>query len=590
MVLLMLFALVGGEWVETTQVDFADGSYEVNLYSSHRGNGAVEFTPRWDANNDEWLDLVSCDVYGGSCIYWGAKSGFSDERRTYYLEGSGGVAFADLNTDGYTDYISTGPMCIHWGTPNGPGTADCTYLEESEEACFVADFDKDGYLDIAFDFANEDYGGIYWGSPSGYSETNVTLLPTVQAQHNIESADLNKDGWLNLVFVNQMGAYNTIYWGSESGFAPSNRKQLSYLTDYIHGCSVADLDADGWLDLVFTGNHDIEESWIYWGLDFSSTARTRLNTGECYGGSAVCDLNKDGLLDIVFFRGARDGSSYQTRIQWGDSDRFRSDSFSLVGPEFRASGGFVADFEQDGHLDIFVNSYDEASPIMYGPEFDSSEVTWLHGGIDHHAMAREIGNVYTREYSEEYYSSIHDADMDVGYVELSWDDSCPGQSRIRFAVRTGEKPDTSNDWPAWSPVNNGEPIIISDGFCSVHRYIQYKAIFEYTNPAELPILKEVQIKYEETEEIAEPLPITDKGIALDVIPTPTTSLCATYSLPHGESGTLTLYDATGRRIERMTIKGSGSIEFTSALPSGVYIVRLETLKRTVTRKAVILLK
>ena len=64
-------------------------------------------------------------------------------------------------------------------------------------------------------------------------------------------------------------------------------------------------------------------------------------------------------------------------------------------------------------------------------------------------------------------------------------------------------------------------------------------------------------------------------------------LRVSYSLPYGESGTLTLYDAAGRRIERMMVKGSGSVEFAEALPSGVYIVRLETKRTTLIRKSVI---
>ena len=65
-------------------------------------------------------------------------------------------------------------------------------------------------------------------------------------------------------------------------------------------------------------------------------------------------------------------------------------------------------------------------------------------------------------------------------------------------------------------------------------------------------------------------------------------LRVSYSLPYGESGTLTLYDATGRRIGRVNVRGSGSVDFTSPLPSGVYIVRLETGQTTITKKAVLL--
>lgn len=69
----------------------------------------------------------------------------------------------------------------------------------------------------------------------------------------------------------------------------------------------------------------------------------------------------------------------------------------------------------------------------------------------------------------------------------------------------------------------------------------------------------------------------------------TDPLRVAYSIPAGQLGTLTLYDAAGRRIERANIRGgSGQVDFSSALPSGVYFVRLESADLTITKKAVLL--
>jgi hypothetical protein len=51
--LILAVLLFAGEWIETTQEDFADGLYEYNLYASHREDGAVEFAGRFDLNNDD---------------------------------------------------------------------------------------------------------------------------------------------------------------------------------------------------------------------------------------------------------------------------------------------------------------------------------------------------------------------------------------------------------------------------------------------------------------------------------------------------------------------------------------------------------
>ena len=92
------FIIFAAEWVETTQYDFADGFYEVNLYASHRGDGAVEFSPRFDANNDGWIDLLTCNEAGNSKIFWGDSTGFSDFNNTYYERGYGGGTFADFKS------------------------------------------------------------------------------------------------------------------------------------------------------------------------------------------------------------------------------------------------------------------------------------------------------------------------------------------------------------------------------------------------------------------------------------------------------------------------------------------------------------
>lgn len=595
MLLFVLCTLAEAEWLETTQQDFADGIYERDLYASFRGNGSVEFAPRWDANDDGWMDILSVNVYGGSTIFLGGPHGYSDGRKLFYAEGIGGGAFADLDIDGFTDFVVTGILGTHIypGKEGGPDQNNPFELGEGEEACFVADFNKDGWLDIAFDYADPETAGIYWGSSSGYSDENVTHLPVSQAQHNMEAADLNKDGWLDLLYPNQYGNSYTIYWGGTDGFAASNKTDIPFLSSYIHGASVADLDADGELDLIFTGNYGIYESWIYWGPEYKSSEKTVLETGECYGGSVVADLNKDGRLDIVYFRGAREENAYKTRIQWGDGNRFRNDCHDLVGPSSRASGGLVADFNRDGTLDIFFNSYNEASPILWGPDYSAECATYLHGGIDHHSLAREIGNVYTREYKEIYYSSIYDTKMDLNWIEYEYDASCPGSSKIHLAIRTGAHLDdfkqttimsASTEKDDWLTLGDNERIESALMGCN-QRYIQYRVIFEYVNPAQLPSLEEVGIIYE-----GESLkPTSSSGesredVTLAVNPEGYSRCRIKLSSIPGTPVQLCIYDAGGRLVSTLidSRTGTGTSEFLweglddqgKATSNGVYFIRL----------------
>ncbi|NLI98296.1 T9SS type A sorting domain-containing protein, partial [bacterium] len=85
--------------------------------------------------------------------------------------------------------------------------------------------------------------------------------------------------------------------------------------------------------------------------------------------------------------------------------------------------------------------------------------------------------------------------------------------------------------------------------------------------------------------IVEPVtPTSPSAIQLEI-----TSLSSVrYTLPSGERGTLTVYDPSGRRIESYRIQGEGQVAMKSSLSSGVYFVKLEAGKTSVTRKAVVL--
>jgi hypothetical protein len=86
--------------------------------------------------------------------------------------------------------------------------------------------------------------------------------------------------------------------------------------------------------------------------------------------------------------------------------------------------------------------------------------------------------------------------------------------------------------------------------------------------------------------ISEPVTHLD-AISLEV-QSFTSPLSVSYTLPYTEQGTLTLYDASGRRVERVNVQGSGRVELGAALSAGVYIVKLDAETQSITKKAVVL--
>jgi len=493
-------------WRETSQRDFGDGRFESNIFASFRFGGTVEFVPRFDLNNDGWMDLVCSEGYGDHVyIYFGDASGFVPSRsRSYPVPGGAACDIADLNYDGYPDLIHMGWRAqahgtIYWGTASGPDPQNTTLLPVSNsEAVATADLDGDGYLDLVF--ASEDGTScIYWGSSAGYSASDVTLIYLgTDTGHNWVVADINRDGYLDLLAccTNQYPRQPIFYFG------PGRTYRTEWL-DYsagggfnAQGITVADLDQNGWLDIVYTGHNNVTEAWVYWGSDsgFAFDRRTVLNTDRCFGGSAAYDFNSDGLLDLLFFRGSYyPPSQFKPVIYYntGSYPYFDNAHSSLIGPfTMNSTGGRVADFDGDGSVDIYFDDFDsDSAKVLWGPVWN--KVTELPCNSGHHGVARPIGNIYDRCYREDYVSSVFDGGAPTNWHAVTWDDSAPGGSSIDVAIRTGTTAAPDPTWSGWRAMANGDTV--PDSLNS--RYVQYRATLEYQNPASLPMLFEVRIDY-----------------------------------------------------------------------------------------------
>ncbi|MBM3323109.1 VCBS repeat-containing protein, partial [candidate division WOR-3 bacterium] len=454
-------------WVETTHADFADGIIDPQMYVSLRGqlepdSGCVEFFSRFDVNNDGWYDLGCSDDSGPNLtIYLGSPAGYFPESRLRYgpLGSGGNIDLADLNLDGHAELIHSGwrdgRAAIYWGTPSGPSPFDTTVLDydgEGEDVS-VYDLDKDAYLDILVGSSN---GRLYifWGSKDGYLTSNRSAVNLGRSLgHNIEVADLDRDGWGDIVLSSWTWGENPIvYWGPNR--QPRTIIWLPGRWNNFHGISVADLDKNGWLDIVYTGYDTVVTSYIYFGTDsgFSVNNRTEVHPGQCYGGSAVVDLNDDSWLDIVFLRGNWiHGGTWKPVVYYNTlrapcfSDSNRVD---LGTGTFNASGGFIGDFDRDDIPDIFVNNMiaRDSSFILWGPDY--MRRTGLPSHLDHHGVFREPGNVYDRSLTAYYRSSVFDAGDTARCMSgaCRWLAFEPPGSKVLVACRSGDAPVPDSTW------------------------------------------------------------------------------------------------------------------------------------------------
>ncbi|MEJ1972435.1 MAG: VCBS repeat-containing protein [Lacunisphaera sp.] len=331
-----------------------------------------------DLNGDGWPDIAIANASNGttslvpSYVYWGSKDGFVSERRTELPTlGANAVASADLNGDGQPDLVFANsnndqvydvPSYIYWGSATGYAPYLRSDLQSfGAVSVNLSDLNRDGIIDaiLVNQYAgtvHEINSHIYWGNPHHYySPASMTSLPSHGA-YGTAAVDFNNDGYCDLVICNSYQNKSYLYWGGTDGFSPTRRQELT--VGRVLACCSADLNRDGFLDLIFVGSVNGERiSTILWGSagGYADDRKTELKLkGKASDNANVADLNHDGYLDLVF----NDSSTGTLDVFWGGAQEYSGEHSSI----YPTSPGALklADLNGDGFLDfIIAGSVDE---------------------------------------------------------------------------------------------------------------------------------------------------------------------------------------------------------------------------------------
>ena len=231
------------------------------------------------------------------------------------------------------------------------------------------DFNDDGWPDLLVLHNAEDQpflhpdGDLYWGGPEGFDIKKKIQLETPGAWGG-HCADLNKDGYLDILSCG--GATVRIFYGGPDGYTKENEVHLNVMGKELEGRSgilwpaLADLNGDGWLDLVTPISWQPCSRVYFCGPDGFSNERSILLPVENALTVRIADLNKDGYPDLIF--GSR--ASYHRNVYhegtvtifWGGPDGYSGYNCCVL-PSYQSNCITIADLNGDGWLDIFASSY-----------------------------------------------------------------------------------------------------------------------------------------------------------------------------------------------------------------------------------------
>jgi hypothetical protein len=315
-----------------------------------------------------------------------AHAAFVDMNAVLNIPGCIGAAWGDYDGDGYPDLAIVGNQALGYGVAVLHNEHGFTFTDVRDELGLPltfngeitpawADYDNDGKLDL-FVASDGLLDKLYDNSGSAFAdmatEAGFTdFIGTGHAARTVSWGDYDNDNLLD-VFICQTlpgGISRLCHNNGDGTFTDATDEAgLTLLAAAEAGnCSAwADYDNDGWLDLLVTrmqrrpmlyhNNHD---------GTFTEVGAASFSAIPDSTGVAWADYDNDGWLDCYI------ASQTQTR-DWlfhnnGDGTFTEvGETAGLAGDGSWADGVAWADYDNDGHIDLFVGNVETSNqPFLY---------------------------------------------------------------------------------------------------------------------------------------------------------------------------------------------------------------------------------
>jgi len=227
---------------------------------------------------------------------------------------------------------------------------------DGTEAVGVGDFNHDGIPDLAVSNHNDGTLSILIGQAAGGYVAATTIqyraFLNVFSQGSVSVADLNRDGWDDVVVASNgsTGVFVILGTGSATFGAPT----LVGVGTSVLFATIADVNRDGIPDIVAAENNTSRLSVLLGVGNGTFAAPTRVATGAGPFAVAVADFDGDGKLDLasanvsvnsvsVFYGNGAGAFALQTTV-------------AAPGPSLGITSVAAGDVNGDGFADLVTTS------------------------------------------------------------------------------------------------------------------------------------------------------------------------------------------------------------------------------------------
>ena len=574
---------------------------QVNLYynngngtftrgSKGRLKGTAFSSPAWiDYDGDGKLDLIVAGLDNYGYRWRDADTNLSQVAvHLYHNESIAANGFVT-----FTEVTDHGIRPLYKGVIGG----------KAHNWIAVGDYDNDGYPDVAmagfdeaarFESADpiEAYRAVYLYHNNGDGTFSLLDKPVdgVAPFHGLTDGsvvmeDIDGDGFLDLLTTGY-GASRTseihLYWNNGDGTFTEHADRFHSVTNA--SSTVADLDADGLPDIIFSGfylNTNTKNFYLCRNLGNRQFKMMPFDQFEGCDGTqiAVGDINNDGYPDIL--AGGHFKNNEHTTVVYVNNGDFTFDTYGAhYDDPFNKKGHFsrvthgahhLVDADGDGNLDAWFAGWNNGDCSK-----GCTAELWLNSGADKGMAANSAPQAPTS-----LNASVDNAN---GTVTFSWaaptDDTTPAEA-LRYNIFLRDT--------ATGQLLATLPADIATGYiktADTHGAIR-RCDYTMQIPADGSYQWGVQAIDAANQggqfatsaiEIAGVGSITADKAIVDV-----TAADGAIAISAPDGAVATIYTASGVTVSQLTVQQSASV---SVVP-GVYVVTVNTGATVTTRKVIV---
>jgi len=254
------------------------------------------------------------------------------------------------------------------------------------------DYDRDGWLDLFFTNGPKEgslHNTLYHNERDGrFAEVSAEAgVDGTTSGKGVALIDYDRDGWLDLLITNGTGYANFFLYENQGDgtfleVAAEAGLEISVAETFLSWLIPWDYDIDGWQDLL-VGSHSgyYPRNTLF----HNQGDGTFLDVTEAAGlldpfngdGTAVADLDNDGWLDVLFCRLDNECVLYRN-IDGASFEQVSGNAGLLNREEYPNWTVSTGDVDGDGFLDVYMGN-GRANHAAHDHLF-------LNGGNDHHHL------------------------------------------------------------------------------------------------------------------------------------------------------------------------------------------------------------